>query len=51
MEWIIWLALIAAAAASSLFLIRNFAPIVVARMRQHAALMLGSLGYVLHDMT
>ena len=45
-EMVHWLALLGAAAASSLFLIRNLAPIVVGHMRQHAAIFLGSVGLV-----
>lgn len=42
-ELVHWLALAAAAALSSLFLVRNLAPIVVQHIRQHAALFLGGI--------
>lgn len=48
-EAIHWLALLGAAAVSTLFLMRNLAPLVVAHLRQHASLALGAIGYVTHS--
>lgn len=42
-ETVHWLALTAAAALSSLFLVRNLAPTVVQHVRQHAAIFLGGV--------
>jgi hypothetical protein len=43
-EIVHWLALLAAAGLSALFLVRNLAPLVVTHMRQHAAIFLGAVG-------
>ena len=43
-----WIILLTAAVASSIFLLRNLAPIIISQAGQQSALLLGAIGYVTH---
>ena len=45
-EFVSWMAMIGAASASSLFLLRNLAPIIVAQAQQQSALYLSAITWV-----